>query len=140
MKELLLVLALLSGRWASAQTACPPPQLTALHNEQPINTAGSAFTPTITLALVNDPACPTAVRYQVKEAEMTLVRGRRPMSPARTYQGAAIDLTDFAKHAQPGDRIYMEVLEIVSTPASGSPKTVRLTDANPIALSWILTK
>ena len=140
MKKLLLVLALFSGGWASAQTMCPPPQLKAFHNEQQIRTAGSALTSAITLKLVSDPACPTAVSYQIKKAEMTLVRGRRPILPARTYQGVTIDLTDFAQHAQPGDRLYIEVLEMVGTPAGGQPKTERSTDTDPIALNWVLTK
>jgi hypothetical protein len=140
MKKLLLVLALLSGRWASAQNTCPPPQLKAFHNEQQIKTAGSAFTPAITLTLVSDPACPTAVSYQVRKSQMTLVRSRRPVLPLRTYQGAAIDLTDFAKHAQPGDRLFIEVLEVASTPAGGKPKIIRLTGPSPIALNWVLTR
>jgi hypothetical protein len=140
MKKLLLVLALLSGRWASAQTACPPPELKAFHNEQQIKTAGSAFTPVITLTLANNPACPPAASYQVRKAQMTLMRGSRPVLPARDYQGADIDLTDFGKHAQPGDQLYMKVLEVVSTRAGGQPKIIRLGNASPIALSWVLTK
>ncbi|MGY2132985.1 GldM family protein [Hymenobacter sp. HD11105] len=140
MKTMLLVLALLSGRWASAQTTCPPPQLKAFHNEQQIKTAGSAFSPDITLTLVSDPACATAASYQVKEAEMTLIRGSRPVLPARAYQGAAIDLTDFGKHAQPGDRLNIRVLKVVRTSVGGQPRIIRPTEANPIALNWVLTR
>lgn len=139
MKKLLLVLALLAGRWASAQTTCPPPQLQAFHEEQQIQTAGSAFTPAITLKLVGDPACPAAVSYQIKKVEMTVVRGRRPVLPARDYEGATIDLADFAKHVRPGDRIYMEFVEMERTPTGGQPDSGGSTAANP-ALSWILTK
>lgn len=140
MKKLLFVLALLSGRWASAQTTCPPLQLKAFHNKQEIKTTGSAVTPTVILTLTNDPACPTAVSYQVKKVEITLVRDKRPVLPARTVEGPEVDLTGFAKLSQPGDRLYMEVRDAVATPAGGQSTSYKLADGRSLVLNWVLTK
>lgn len=140
MKKLLLSFALLSGGWARAQTACPPPQLKAFHQEQQVKTTGSALPPSITLTLTSDPACPSAATYQVKKAEMTLIRGRRPILPARNTQGAEVDLSDFAKFARPGDRLYIEVLEAAATPAGGSPQPYQPAEGSSIALNWVVTK
>lgn len=140
MKKLLLPLALLSTGWACAQTACPVPKLKAFHNKQEINTTGSAVVPTVTLKLTNDPACATLVSYQIKKADMALIRGRRPVLPMRSIQGSEVDMTSFAKHAQPGDRIYIEVLDIVATTAGSQPKPYRMAPGQNIYLNWVLTK
>ncbi|SMB99186.1 hypothetical protein SAMN00120144_0057 [Hymenobacter roseosalivarius DSM 11622] len=140
MKKLLLLVALLSAGWARAQTACPAPKLKAFHNKQEIKTTGSAMVPTMTLALTNDPACATPVSYQIIKAEMTLIRGRRPLLPARTIQGSEVDLTSFAKLSQPGDRLYIEVHDAVATTAGGQPKPYKRVAGQYIAFNWVLGK
>ncbi|QIL74900.1 hypothetical protein [Hymenobacter sp. HDW8] len=140
MKKLLLPLALLSTEWASAQTACPVPQLKVFHNEQEISATGSPMVPTVTLKLTNDPACATPVSYQIKKAEMALIRGRRPVLPARLIQGSEVDMTSFAKYAQPGDRIYIEVLDMVATTAGSQAKPYQMVPEQNIHLNWVLTK
>ncbi len=96
--------------------------------------------PTISLTLTNDPACATPVSYQIKKAEMALIRGRRPVLPARLIQGSEVGMASFAKYAQPGDRIYIEVLDVVATTAGGQPKPYQMVPEQNIHLNWVLTE
>jgi hypothetical protein len=73
-------------------------------------------------------ACATAENYHFREAEVTLLRGRRPVSVTNLVQTAEVDLTALAPLAQPGDRIYVFVLyeNLYSVGAKGEGRTVAL--------------
>lgn len=51
-----------------------------------------------------------AMSYQLREAEVTLFRGRRPVLATKLVPTAQVDLLDFAPSAQPGGRIHVFVL------------------------------
>lgn len=103
------------------------------------------------------PACGTDQRYQFREAEVTLLRGRRPVLTTRLVHTAEIDLTDFTPFAQPGDRIYVfvryENLYVVGPtgkrrryanpvlpPPSGLTAQLVTDEARGIGFTWFLPK
>lgn len=53
--------------------------LHVLLNQHEVTSAGATFAPHLTLRVQPDPACARDTRYQVREADVTLIRGRRPL-------------------------------------------------------------
>jgi hypothetical protein len=103
------------------------------------------------------PACGTDQQYQFREAEVTLLRGRRPVLATWLVHTAEVDLTAVAPFAQPGDRIHVfvryENLYLVeptgkrrayakpALPPPGSITAQLVTDeARGISFTWLLTK
>ena len=110
-KELLtLALALLGlTSSAKAQTDCPPPTLKVLCNNQEVPPTGAPLVAHPTLLISPGADCPGAVRYEFTAVEMTLTRGPRPMMPTRTMRPSAINMLDFARTYDTGDRLYVFV-------------------------------
>ena len=79
------------------------------HNQE-VPSTGAAFAPKVTLRVSPNPACAHGDNYRFREAEVTLLRGRRPLMMTKLVHGPEIDLGDFARTARPGDRIYVFVL------------------------------
>jgi hypothetical protein len=128
-----------------------------LLSQQPVSEAGAAFTPHLTVRVRPAPACGTDQRYQFREAEVTLLRGRRPVLMTKLVHTAQVDLTDLTPFARPGDRIYVFVRyenlylvgptgtrRLYAKPALSSPTdfTARLVpdEARGIGFTWLLTQ
>lgn len=160
MNQLLLSLALLApAGGATAQTHCPPPVVTVLRGQQEVPGAGAAFAATVRVAVAPNPACADGGTYRFRAAEVTLMRGRRPvLATLLVHQGDA-DLTALARTAQPGDRIHVFVwyknLFLVAndgtlrpyqrrSPEAPEPKGIDaalVTDeAKGIGFNWLLTQ
>lgn len=79
------------------------------------------FPEAISLVVVADSALaknhPEEVRYNVETYELTLVKGRRPVLPATKVQvkkrHEVIDVTEIKKAAQPGDRLIVEIKNVI---------------------------
>ena len=94
MKQVALTLAILvTAGAASAQSGCPLPIVKVLRNNQVVPGTGAAFAPKVTLLVSPSPACTDGVSYQFKEAEVTLMRGRRPLTPTKLVHQPVEDLT-----------------------------------------------
>jgi hypothetical protein len=154
---LLYLLGVLAARTVAAQSPCPPPLLNVLLSQHEVPAAGAAFTPHLTVRVRPAPACGTDQRYQFREAEVTLLRGRRPVLATQLVHTAEVDLTAVAPFAQPGDRIYVfvryENLYLMGPtgkrqayakpprPSPGSITAQLVTDeAQGISFTWLLTK
>ena len=143
MKKLPLLLALLlSGGWAMAQSNCATPVLKAYEGNQQVNVAGSAMPASIKLVLAKASGCPSDVSYQLTGAEVTLVRGRRPILPARRYDNAELDLSEFRNAYQPGDRLFVSVpaAGVTMTSAAGKQEKYPATEEEAFQLNWVLSK
>lgn len=154
---LLLLLEVLAARTVVAQSHCPPPLVNVLLSQHEVLEAGAAFTSHMTVFVRPAPACETDQRYLFREAEVTLLRGRRPVSATRLVHTAEVDLTDFIPFARPGDRIYVFVRyenlylvgpagrrRLYANPALPAPSGIAaqlLTDETQgIGFTWFLTK
>jgi hypothetical protein len=119
-----LVLLTTSGA-AVAQTNCPPPTLKVLRNNQEVLGTGAALAPRVTLQVSPSPECPDKATYQFKVAELTLMRGQRPLTPTMNVRQPEANLKYFMSVAQPGDRLYVfvsyENLMVVSANGEKSP-------------------
>jgi hypothetical protein len=150
------LLGLLAGPSAVAQSPCPP-VLRVLLNQHEVTSVGAAFAPHLTLRVQPDSACAPDTRYQVREAEVTLIRGRRPLLATQRVRTAEVDLTAFAPSAQPGDRLYIFVAyqnlylidatghqrpyaRAVLPPPTGLATPLTPDAARGISFTWILTK
>ena len=110
MKQVLLTLALLAtAGGATAQTHCPPPVVKVLRGKQEVPSTGAAFAAKVLLAVVPNPACADGATYRFREAEVTLLRGRRPALPTLLVHQGEADLTVLTSNARPGDRIHVFV-------------------------------
>lgn len=141
---------------ARAQSSCPPPTLKVLCNNQEVPPAGAPIVPHAFIRITPSLDCPGAVRYEFKEAQLTLSRGPRPYLPTKTVHQADINMLDFARTYQPGDRLYIFIpyrsLVVVAADGSKSPylPPVRPTKStgvdlstdqqNGIGFSWLLLK
>ena len=160
MKQVIFALVLLVPIGASmAQSPCPPPVVKVLRGKQEVPSTGAAFAAHVLLAVVPNPACVDGGTYRFREAEVTLLRGRRPvLATLLVHQGEA-DLTALTSHAQPGDRLYVFVpykhLFLVATDGTLRPyrrpspdakeptgiEAALLTDeAKGISFNWQLTR
>ena len=105
----LALLLLAGGGAARAQAGCPPPVLKVVLDSQEVPATGAAFAPKVTLAVGPDPACAEGGNYRFREAEVTLLRGRRPVLSTLLVHRPEIDLKYLTGIAQPGDRIHVFV-------------------------------
>ena len=94
---------------AFAQIGCPPPVLKVLRATQEVPATGAVFAPKVTLVVGSDPACAEGGNYRFREAEVTLMRGRRPALPTLLVYRPEVDLKDLTRSVQPGDRIHVFV-------------------------------
>jgi hypothetical protein len=148
MKITVLAIALIAAAGAAtAQTGCPKPVLKVFRDQQEVPTSGAALVPQVTLQVSPAPTCGEKVSYQFKDAELTLIRGRRPLLPTKRVSQPAVDLSDIMKLAQPGDRVYVFVpyknLTVVSANGKQSPYPVpALTpeEKNGIDFNWTLVQ
>jgi hypothetical protein len=141
MKKLpLLVALLLSGGWALAQSNCPTPVLKVYQDNQEVNVEGSAMPASVKLVLTASPDCAPATAYQLTGAEVTLLRGKRPILPTRKFDKPEMDLTDFKKVYQPGDRLFVSVPASGVTMTSGGGKQEKYpaTGASAFQVNWRL--
>ncbi|HEX8506505.1 MAG TPA: hypothetical protein VF630_14155 [Hymenobacter sp.] len=107
MKKTLAALALLATVGpAAAQTGCPPPVVNVLRNNQVVPLTGAAFAPKVALRVTASPACGAKAAYRFRKAEVTLMRGKRPVFPTKLVRRPEVDLTDLMASAQAGDHIY----------------------------------
>ena len=156
MKQVALTLAILVTAGAAfAQSGCPPPIVKVLRNNQVVPSTGAAFAPKVTLLVSPSPACTDGVSYQFKEAEVTLMRGRRPLTLTKLVHQPVEDLTWMSMYLQPGDRIYVFISykNLVAVSADGKqrpyPQPVQPQPAQPdlrtdaakgVSFSWLLLK
>ncbi|UOG76383.1 hypothetical protein MTX78_07225 [Hymenobacter tibetensis] len=154
----ILVLVALSASLgeAVAQPACTP-VVRVLHGNLEIPATGSALLPRVTLQVTPDAACPNAVRYQFRSAELTLVRRGRPLLPAIRAHQPQVDFTAWMQVYEPGDRIHIFIpyQHVVMVTANGvaqlyQPPTqaqvqgkkfdLRTDQAKGISFNWLLTQ
>jgi hypothetical protein len=154
----IFALLVISGA-ALAQTSCPPPTITVLCNNQAVPAAGAPLAPRATLQLRPNPACPAGLTYRFTAAELTLLRGPRPLLPTKTVRQPEISLTALLTIAQPGDRlrVFIPYQNLVVVSADGQqhpyplpalrPDEQRgisanlLTDAaKGVSFNWVLTQ
>jgi len=110
MKKLVLLMAMLaSGSWAMGQNKCSDYDLKVYQNGQEVDMKNSPLVSSLSLVLVNDPNCTETVACQFRSAELTLVREKTPVLPAIKTDKPEVDLTEFRKVYQPGDRLVIEV-------------------------------
>jgi hypothetical protein len=110
MKEALVILAVLAPAGAAvAQATCPPPVVQVWQHNQEVPSTGAPFAPNVTVLVSSSPACANGDTYRFREAEVTLLRGRRPVTMTMLVHRPQVDLSDFAPNAQPGDRIHVFV-------------------------------
>ncbi|WP_235917479.1 gliding motility protein GldM [Hymenobacter busanensis] len=70
---------------------------------------------------------PDDARYRVTRYEVTLVRGKRPVSGfPRTIDGPDANLSDVVNTAREGDRLYIEVKEVRRLNFRGEQEEVRM--------------
>ena len=134
-KSAQIAACLLAATSASlAQAPCPPPTLKVLCNNREVLPAGAPIVPRAFLRIVPGPGC-AAVRYEFKEAELTLMRGSRPLLATRTVRKADINMLDFARTYQPGDRLYIFIpfrsLVVVAVDGSKAPYRPPARPPNP---------
>ena len=135
MKQVLLALILFAPAGeVAAQTHCPPPVIKVLRGTQEIPSAGAPFAAKVRLAVFPNPACAEGGTYQFREAEVTLLRGRRPALPTLLVHRGEADLRALTRIVQPGDRIHVFVwyknLFRVATDGTLRPYRSPLPDAN----------
>jgi hypothetical protein len=156
LKKAIAALVLLgAASSASAQTDCATPVIRVFQNNQEVPTTGGALTSRATLAVSSAPDCPAQVSYRFKEAQVTLLRGARPVTPTLIARKPEVNLADFVTHARPGDRLYIFVhydqLLVVaadgketpySVPAARKSKGLDLSmdQQRGIAFTWPLTQ
>ena len=110
MRKAVVLLAMLAPAGAAvAQVTCPPPVVKVWQNNQEVPSAGAPFAPKMTVLVSASPACAHGNSYRFREAEVTLARGRHPVTATMVVHGPEVDLGDFARIAQPGDRIHIFV-------------------------------
>ncbi len=143
----LLLLTLLASTAAVAQSACPPPVVRVWVNNQPVPGSGAPLAKQMRLRVSPGPGCPTNVRYLFREAQVTPLRGPRPLTPTLVMTDSTADLTYFGKYSQPGDRINVFIpydkLVVVSADGKQTPyplPTGAAAKAKGIRFDWVLLK
>ena len=155
-KQVALTLAILVTAGAAiAQSGRPPPIVKVLRNNKVVPSPGAAFAPKATLLVSPNPACTDGVSYQFKEAEVTLMRGRGPLTPTKLVHRPVEDLTWMNMYRQPGDRIYVFISckNLIAVSADGKQRSypqpkqpqpaqpdLRTDAAKGISFSWLLLK
>ena len=143
MKKLsFLIVTLLSSGWAFAQKNCSVPKLQVLQDKQEVNLEGSALPATITLALTDKPGCATDMAYQFTGAELTLVRDKRPLLPTMSVKQSEVDLTEFRKIYQTGDRIFIEIpgRNIAKVSTKDKQEKSPVAENQGVSANWLLKK
>lgn len=148
MKRMVLVAALVATAGSTvAQTGCPVPVVKVLHDKQEVSSTGSALVPQVTVQVNASPECSENVSYQFNEAELTLVRGRRPILPTKHVSQAEVDLSDMMKVVRPGDRVFVFVpfksLTVVSADGKRTPYPVadlKASDENGVGFNWLIVQ
>ena len=144
---------------AFAQTSCPPRVLSVLRNNQQVPATGAAFAPQVTLAVGPDPACTEGGNYRFREAEVTLMRVRRPALPTLLVHRPEVDRKDLTGNAQPGDCIHVFVSyknlfavaadgklhpyprpELSSDQQAGVGNAMLTDEAKGISFNWLLVQ
>ncbi|TGE08448.1 hypothetical protein [Hymenobacter fodinae] len=146
MKRTLTLVALLAAaEAATAQTGCSTPVVKVFRDQQEVPNTGAALVPQVTLQVSSAPACAEKVSYQFSDAEVTLIRGRRPLLPTKRVSQTAVDLSDMMPLAKPGDRVYVFVpyknLTVVAPDGKRTPYPVpelAPKQENGIYFSWTL--
>lgn len=141
---------------AAAQTDCARPTLTILRNGKEIPATGSPMASSVLLRVSPEAGCPTEVSYHVSSAELTLLRGGRPLLPSKSVRQPRVDLRALLRIAQPGDRIYVFIpyqnLSVVlpdgsqrpylppqlTKPKPGQIIDLRTDPSKGIGFSWLL--
>lgn len=110
MKRTLAPLVLLGAAEAAvAQTGCSTPIVKVFRDQQEVPSTGAALVPQVTLQVSPASTCGEKVSYQFSDAELTLIRERRPLLPTLRVSQTAVDLSDMMPLAKPGDRVYVFV-------------------------------
>ncbi len=68
---------------------------------------------------------PKDAKYEVKQYEVLLVRGKRPVD-TKTGSGRVVDLSSFAAKANPNDRIVVDVKKVTRTNFKGVVEDVNI--------------
>ncbi|MCS6824514.1 MAG: gliding motility protein GldM [Cytophagaceae bacterium] len=110
----------------------PKPTIEAISNGRPVDEKLGMPAPgprSITMKAIADEgfknSLPNDARYKVTEWECTLVRGKRPLATQKVT-GETANLASFAAQAQPGDRISIEVKNVVRTNYLNKTESVNL--------------
>ena len=138
MKKLVVLLAMLaSGNWAFGQTNCADYNLKVYQNGQEIDMKNSPLFPSLNLVLVNDSSCTATAICQLKRAELSLLRGTTLLLPTIKTDKPEVDLTEFKKVYQPGDRL---VIEVEGSPMDNNPEAEQNEDAvsYSVVVNWPL--
>ena len=69
---------------------------------------------------------PKDARFKVTKWEATLVRGRRPVMPKKSFSSGKGALSAFVQSAKPGDRIMIEVLKVKRLNYQGRKLSVKI--------------
>ncbi|OON67125.1 hypothetical protein [Hymenobacter sp. CRA2] len=145
LKSLFAVALLAVVRPVAGQTGCALPVVKVLRNNQEVPRSGAPLAPKVTLQVDPAPECPRSSSYRFTDAELTLVRGRRPLVPSIHANGPDVDLSAWMKLVQPGDRIYVFVpyKSLVVVAADGTPQPfpqpkLEADSQNGIGFNWAL--
>ena len=110
----------------------PKPTIEAVSNGKPVDEKQGVASPgprSITMRAVPDESfkafLPKDARYRVSEWDCILVRGKRPVSQQKVTSETA-NLAAFAAQAQPGDRILIEVKNVIRTNYLNKTEAVNL--------------
>ncbi len=129
MKSKILALLLLFGlpAVAVAQTPCDTPTVAVLVDGKPIKALPHPLPASLVVVLTAPAQCPPGEfgQFAASAVEVALVRGKRPVkgAPISQVKSDKIDLSEWAKAAQPGDRLMLEVREYdVTTPTGPAPR------------------
>jgi len=156
-KLFLLAVLLATASAATAQADCSKPVLKLLHNGEEISAAGSALFLLVRLQILSEPECPDQVSYRARNAELTLVRGGRPLMPTILVRQPQVDMRPWMNTYQPGDHINVfiayENLIVVSADGQQRPYVkplpklskfphfdLRTDDSKGISFTWRLVQ
>lgn len=108
----------------------PKPEIVALNGSKPVDEKRGVKAPgprSISMKAVPDESfkafLPNDARYKVTKWEATLVRGKRPVDK-KTFTSEQGNFSSFAAQAKPGDRILIEVTQVMRLNFKGKTETV----------------
>ena len=110
----------------------PKPEIVALNGSKPVDEKRGVKSPgprSIKMMAVPDESfkafLPKDARYKVTKWEATLVRGKRPVDK-QTFSGEVGNMSSFTSKAKPGDRILIEVTQVMRLNFRGQTETVNV--------------
>jgi gliding motility-associated protein GldM len=71
---------------------------------------------------------PADAQYQIRKAKVTLARGKRTIGVPKEMSGTNLNISDFAEKAKEGDRLLIEIEDVVRKNYKGELEKVSLTE------------